>query len=567
MLNFYPRCYVIDSNGNEIAELGTYVMSFQAYSGSDLTTSDSSVFKSQLQTYTENYSMLGGSIVVADGYATNADFFLSVIPVIDAKYMGSITNSSYKLKFVFSDNGDYLIGVNTLSSSAAGLIFTAYNANDEMIYNNIQIPAALNQLNDPTYTYNSPQFLMLRPSNISNTEFIVSGTVRDYYISVSSDGDYFSISHRTSNDGLYRFLNRHEPNVPPTPEPNDPYSGGGTSTTGGGGGDFDGSSDPVDFPALPSLSAVDTGFITLFNPSASQLRDLANYMWSNPLFDLDAWKKIFANPMDAILGLSIVPVDVPSGSAAPVTVGNISTGVSMTKATAQYVEVDCGSINVNEFWGAYLDYSPYTKCEVHLPYCGIHPLDVDEIMGKTIAVKYHVDILSGACTAYVKCGDSVLYEFVGQCAASIPITGDNWTNVINGVMQIAASVGTMVATGGLSAPVTGANAAESIGKAVAIDANIGSTIMSMKPAIEKSGSLGGVGGMLAIQKPYLILSRPNQALPENQNHFTGYPSFITAALTDLTGYTEIEQIHLEGVPATSAELDEIVTLLKGGVTL
>lgn len=371
-------------------------------------------------------------------------------------------------------------------------------------------------------------------------------------------------SYRTA---FINYFKNATPDPHPPIEDTDPYAQGGNTGSGGGSGNFDHTSDPVDIPSLPTLSAADTGFITLFNPSAAQLRDLANYMWSNPLFDLDAWKKIFADPMDAILGLSIVPVNVPSGGATAVTVGNISTGVSMTKATAQYVEVDCGSLNVQEFWGAYLDYAPYTKCEIHLPYCGIHPLDIDDVMGKTVTVKYHVDILSGACCAYVKCGDSVLYEFVGQCAASIPITGDNWTNVINGVMQIAASVGTMVATGGLAAPVTGANAAKSIGQAVAIDANIASTIMSMKPSIEKSGSLGGVGGMLAIQKPYLILTRPNQALPANQNKYTGYPAFITLALADLEGYTEIEQIHLENVPATSAELDEIITLLKGGVIL
>ena len=96
----------------------------------------------------------------------------------------------------------------------------------------------------------------------------------------------------------------------------DPYGdGGGTSGTGGGTGDFDGTGDNIDIPSLPTLSAVDTGFITLFNPSAGELRSLANYMWSNPLFDLNAWKKIFADPMDAILGLSIVPVAVPNGGA------------------------------------------------------------------------------------------------------------------------------------------------------------------------------------------------------------------------------------------------------------
>ena len=90
-------------------------------------------------------------------------------------------------------------------------------------------------------------------------------------------------------------------------------------------------------------------------------------------------------------------------------------------------------------------------------------------------------------------------------------------------------------------------------------------VNTMKPSIEKSGSMGGTGGMLGVQKPYLIISRPRQALPSNQNTFSGYPSFITEKLGDLSGYTEIDSIHLENVPATEPELSEIESLLKGGV--
>lgn len=338
------------------------------------------------------------------------------------------------------------------------------------------------------------------------------------------------------------------------PETTDPYDPGGESGTGGGTGTFDGTGDDIDIPSLPTLSATDTGFITLFNPSAGELRSLANYMWSNPLFDLDAWKKIFADPMDAVLGLSIVPVAVPNGGSSSVTVGNISTGVSMTKAGAQYVSVDCGTLNIEEYWGAYLDYDPYTKAEIYLPYIGTHPLAVDDIMGKPVHVVYHVDILSGACCAYVKCGGSVLYSFVGQCSCSIPITGNDWTNVVNGALSIAASIGTMVATGGATAPMAAATIASS-------------AVNSLKPNVEKSGSMGGMGGMLGVQTPYMILTRPRQALPAYQNKFSGYPSFITRRLSNLSGYTEIEEIHLENVHATEQELSEIVTLLKGGVIL
>lgn len=334
----------------------------------------------------------------------------------------------------------------------------------------------------------------------------------------------------------------------------DPYSNGGDSTISEMTGDFDGTSDPIDFPSLPTLGAVDSGFITLFNPDLTELQDLAKYMWTNPLFDVSAWKKIFADPMDAILGLSIVPVAVPEGSSRPIIVGNIVTDVSMKVATAQFVEVQCGSLNVNEFWSAYLDYEPYTKAEIYLPFCGVHQISVDDIMGKTVEVRYHIDILSGACCAFVKCGESVLYQFIGQCSSSIPISGNDFTNVINGVLSATTAIGSLVATGGASAP-------------LAVPALSATALNTLKPNIEKSGAMGGTGGMLAIKKPYLVLTRPKQAHPKDQNHYTGYPSFITENLGDLNGYTEIEKIHLEGVPATDEELSEIETLLKGGVIL
>lgn len=358
-------------------------------------------------------------------------------------------------------------------------------------------------------------------------------------------------SNDPNNNAVKTWINNVAEFIPPDPYSQDPTNPG--TEPGGGTGTFDGTGDDIDIPGLPTLSAVDTGFITLFNPSAGQLKSLANYMWSSG-FDLDTFKKIFADPMDCILGLSIVPVAVPNAGTGTVRVGNISTGVSMTRAASQYVELDCGTLNVEEYWGAYLDYDPFTKAEIYLPYIGTHPLAVDDIMAKPVHVVYHVDILSGACTAFVKCGGSVLYEFIGQCSSSIPITGNDWTNVINGVITIAGAIGSMVATGGASAP-------------LAAGAIASTAVNSMKSNVEKSGSMSGTGGMLAVQTPYLILTRPRQAVPTDQNQFTGYPSFITSTLGGVSGYTEVEKVHLNGISATEQEIREIETLLKTGVIM
>lgn len=365
-------------------------------------------------------------------------------------------------------------------------------------------------------------------------------------LSNDKNGDFWDISNADFFNAWFSTVDRYEESV-------DPFQPGGSSGTGGGTGNFDGTGDDISIPNLPTLSAVDAGFITLFAPSISQMAELASYMWSD-LFDINGWKKIFADPMDAILGLSIVPVAIPLGGAKTVKVGNISTSVSMPVALSQYVTVDCGTLNVNEYWGAYLDYDPFTKAEIYLPYVGIHPVSVDDIMNKSVHVVYHVDILSGACCAYVQCDNTVLYTFIGQCSCSIPITGDNWTNVVNGALSIAGSIGSMVATGGASAP-------------YAVGDIASTAVNSMKPSVEKSGAMGGMGGMMGVQTPYIILTRPRQALPEHQNTFMGYPSFITMSLGNCLGYTEIESIHLENIPATEQELSEIENLLKEGVIL
>lgn len=84
---------------------------------------------------------------------------------------------------------------------------------------------------------------------------------------------------------------------------------GDPSTTGGGTGTFDFSSDPIDIPSLPLISVTDVGFTTIYNPSGAQLRNFCNYLWSTE-FDLNQFKKMFSDPMDAIINLSIMPVNV-----------------------------------------------------------------------------------------------------------------------------------------------------------------------------------------------------------------------------------------------------------------
>lgn len=331
----------------------------------------------------------------------------------------------------------------------------------------------------------------------------------------------------------------------------DPYGGG--SGPGGGTGDGPGDGTPVPHPTAPTISAVDTGLVTLYVPTLSELQSLAQFLWSG-LFDLDTWRKIFADPMDAILGLMMLPVAVPAGSSAAIRVGNQTTSVSAARALGQYVTVSCGSIALGEDVGCYLDYDPFTQISMYLPYIGFVPLKADDCIGRTLNLQYIIDCLTGACVATLTSDGSVVGSWAGNCATQIPITSSSWNNVISGALSIAATAAALAGGATAVAPLAVANMANT-------------AINSQKPVISRSGALGGSAGFMGVQIPYLIVTRPRPAIPGGQNQEIGYPSYINEQLSSLQGYTIVDEIHLSGIPGTQAELEEIQELLAGGVIL
>ena len=355
--------------------------------------------------------------------------------------------------------------------------------------------------------------------------------------------------------------------------PTDPYSNAGDSTTGGGGGSWDDGSDPVGVPSLPSVGATNTGFISLFVPSQSQLKSVAEYMWSG-LFDLSTWKRLFEDPMDCILGLSVVPVSVPTSGSANITVGNIElSGISLPVASQQYVEVDCGSLTVSPYFGSYLDYEPYTKMSLFVPYSGVHTVNADDIMGKTVNLVYHIDILTGSLVAFLKCGDSVLYEFNGACSSNIPVNSMNYASTIENAIRIATNIGTTVATAGASAPLSAGTeatkTAQNVARGISLAGSTADGALSLKPNIDRAGSLGGTTGLLGNQTPYFIVTRPRLCKPKDQNKIKGYPAFINYSISDLVGkgYTEFDTILLQNLYLTDDEKNELESILMGGVYL
>lgn len=382
--------------------------------------------------------------------------------------------------------------------------------------------------------------------------------------SARSNCDGCVFGYATLSSTLTILLSGNTPAPPPGPGSN-PYSDGSFSEPSGDPtGDYDDTSDVISVPSVPSFNLGITSLINVWVPSTTDINNLAAYLWSN--FDLtDPTKtlsKMFTDPLSYILSLHMLPFTVDSSTAITVTLAGLATTVSMPPATVQFKDIDCGSVTINEYWGNYLDYT-YTKIVLCLPFCGQVDLDPDEVMGKTIKVKYRVDIITGAfvCFVYID-GDKVLGQYAGNCAAQIPISAADFSRLnaaVLGVAGAAASAFGSAALGGHGGMLNGASGG--------LISSIAANSQNAKVRAQHSGGLTGAPGFMGIQKPYLIIHRPRQSVPEDYEQFKGYPSNVTMQLSSCTGFTSVREIKLNGLPFTDGELSELRSILEGGVIL
>ena len=363
--------------------------------------------------------------------------------------------------------------------------------------------------------------------------------------------------YENANTALQVLLN----DIPPDPGDTDPYSGIDGEGALPGGAD-------VDLPAEPTLSALDAGLFALFSPSASQMRSLASYLWTD--FGgtgtdvvailgevVEALKRTVSNPLNSMLGLSIIASQgLSKGGSSNVHVGFWDTGVAMTKLTKQYFTVDCGSISFNPVCGdTFLDYAPYSKFSIFLPYVGTRELDANDVVGHTLSVKYRGDCVTGSLVCYLKRDGTIIAEFAGNCALNLPLTADSWgqTLAAAGAIGVGAAKGAAVGM-----PAAGA---------VKAAASVATNPSVFSSQVSYTGGVSGGAGHMGSQKPFILREAVRFHSTSHFNSVIGYPAFYYRKLEDCSGYTQVLDVHLHNTPCTGVELKEIEDLLKEGVII
>ena len=338
-------------------------------------------------------------------------------------------------------------------------------------------------------------------------------------------------------------------------------------------GDLDGESEiqgggSVGIPGLPGLTSTSTGIIGLFSPSAAQMQLLADYMWTDfggtgsTTEDIlkevvQALKRLISNPLNYVFGLNIIPSQGLSiGGNQTVRFGFVSSNVQMPKLTNQYFTVDCGTLSFDPVCGdTFLDYAPYAKFSIYLPYIGVKEIDANDFVGHTIGVMYRGDVVTGGVTAYITKDGSVMYQYSGCCALNVPLSSDSWGETISAAVQIA----TAVVSGGVSGGAAGM-AKEALKGAASVAAN--PSLLS--PQVSHSGAVSGGAGCMGVQYPFVIREAVRFHSTDGFSSVSGYPSYYYRQLSEVSGYTKVLDVHLHYMSATQDEITEIESILKEG---
>lgn len=177
------------------------------------------------------------------------------------------------------------------------------------------------------------------------------------------------------------------------------------------------------------------------------------------------------------------------------------------------IVVDCGSVEIPEQNQSLLDYSPFSRLTIYLPFIGFQELDDKLVVGHTLKVQYVVDVLSGRCLAqlFVDRTDlqSCFAEYGGTIAADEIFGTDNGYNYYG-----AYELMTTMQLGELSC---------------------------------------------------YVLIHTKIPLEGDIVNYKGLPTNEIVKVGDVSGFVKYSSIHVDGMTATDSEKSEIESLLMSGI--
>ena len=359
-----------------------------------------------------------------------------------------------------------------------------------------------------------------------------------------------------------------DPDLGPESEPGGygPGTGGPIGGVGGPGPTFDYTSDPIDIPTMPpGVSSL--GFVNIYKCGVGSLVALGATLFPDVSASTDVWTAITAlsdaiwnsKLIDYVVSIHMLPADVPAGNDEDIKIGTRTlTGIRGGRVSQDYVDVDLGSLKVDE---AYTNFVDYTACRarLYLPFYGFVPIKNEYWQSAELSITYRFNVIDGSFIAFVKSTidrhqpemSSIIGQYSGCACIQCPTSGVSYASMFSGLVANGAGMGVSMATGDV-----GKMAKSALGVAQA-----------KQGEMQHSNPYNSSASVMGTRKPYLLIERAVSHFPARYGKEKGYPLLVSKNIGACQGFTIASNPVLDGIPATLAEKERIKTYLQSGVII
>ena len=422
-------------------------------------------------------------------------------------------------------------------------------------------------------THNEEPRLFIGDFFLNNNEFITfgltyySGDFSDYNNSITPYEIRFVHGYAFNKKSFFDEIGKPE-EIPDYPD----------SEPDGNEGIEDDPTEPTGEPDLPDIGISSIGLVNVYKVTMEELNGFADDLF--PTFDLpepttntglDGVVDNLYNVADTIakfgqsfinnglinyvLDCHIVPCLPSIADKTNIKVGFKSFTQQANKVVSDYVEINCGEVNVVSVYKNFLDYVG-VRIKLYLPFIGFVDVNPTWCMGGTLKVKYHFNIIDGSCIAFVigsspkaNLNNTVVASYGGNCCVHIPITGVNYSSMISGVVGTVSKADS--STSGISSAVSDAL-----------------NLVTSKPNLQSSNGYNSGMGFLSYRRPYILVERPVASISKKYPSEKGLPCNISYKLETLKGFTVCENVRITNNTGILQREEELIAeQLRKGIIL
>lgn len=324
-------------------------------------------------------------------------------------------------------------------------------------------------------------------------------------------------------------------------------------------GDGDNSSDPFEI-VNPSISPYDT-YTTTYLCRKSDINKLSNYIWSDNF--VNNVIRLFENPAELITNNVFFPFSLTENQTLPdpeqIKIGNLN-------APTETTGIPVGQIynrrritpyyEYTSYYGNFLDYNPYSKYFLYLPYIGFVDIDGNDIIKHQIHIEYVFELETGDCTAYFYSDTRLVSQFNGRLGTPIGLSNSNQILKNLGYATAIIKTGVGVATAVVSRGQYGTS--DIVGGITDFVSNFS------EQTINVGDKVGGLNGLYGPQDVYLVIFHAVPAEAENLKEIFGKSASYGGTVSEFSGFLQCSAVdgYTKG---TDEENNEIFELLRGGI--